>query len=343
MGRWLCPNSARLGVLAAALGAFLLADASCIAAELRPPRGIDDLRSLPQARLAGWSEQADTPDYAARLMRYRTGGLTQHALVATPHGTSPVGGYPVILANHGTHPNPRQYGISADGVDSRPGDYYRRVPAAYARNGFLVIMPDYRGHNVSEGAEYAHGLLATHYYTEDALGALSLVEDVPDADERNVFLWGHSLGGEVTLRALLVADEIRGGSLWSSVGGSLWDQAYYYARHREPFADDRMDLAKGAVEGLRSDLLRFGSDFVWRSGEPLRHLDRLATPVIIHHAIGDQGAAYDWSRSLAAELARLRKPYHFHSYAGDDHLFAGSQFDAAVRRDVAFFARHMVR
>lgn len=343
MGRWLWQHSPTLGVCAAALGVALLASVACIAAEMRPPKAIDDLRSLPQAKLVGWLEQADTPDYAARLMQYRSSGLTQHALVAIPHGTSPAGGYPVILANHGTHPNPRQYGISADGVDSRPGDYYRNVPAAYTQNGFLVIMPDYRGHNVSEGAEYARGLLATHYYTEDALGALSLVDEVPDANERNVFLWGHSLGGEVALRSLLAANGIRAASLWSTVGGSLWDQAYYYARYREPLADDRLDLAKGAVDSLRSDLERFGSGFDWRSGEPLRHLDRLATPVIVHHAIEDRGAAYDWSRSLAAELARLRKPYHFHSYAGDDHMFAGSQFDVAVSRDVAFFARHMVR
>ncbi len=325
------------------LGAALFVSAAGVAAQLHPPRAIDDLRSLPEATLAGWLQQADTPDYAARLMKYRSGGLTQYALVATPHGKPPARGYPVLMANHGNHPNPPRYGISADGTDSRPGDYYRGVPSAYARQGFLVIVPDYRGHNISEGAEYARGLLATHYYTEDVLGTLSLVREVPDADERNVFLWGHSLGGEVTLRALLAADGIRAASLWSSVGGSLWDQAYYYARYQQPLAEDHMGLPKGAVDSLRADLRRFEPVFDWRSGEPLRHLDRLATPVILHHAIGDQGAAYDWTRSLAAELARLRKPYHFHSYTGDDHLFAGSQFDVAIRRDVAFFARHMVR
>ena len=325
------------------LGVALFLGVASAATELHPPKAIDDLRALPEAELVAWMEQAATPDYEARLMRYRFGGLTQHALVATPHGQAPAGGYPVLLANHGTHPNPPRYGIGADGTDSRPGDYYRGVPAAYARQSFLVVMPDYRGHNVSEGTEYARGLLATHYYTEDVLGTLSLVKEVAGADERNVFLWGHSLGGEVTLRALLAADGIRAASLWSSVGGSLWDQAYYYARYQQPLADDRMGLPKAAVDGLRADLRRFEPTFDWRSGEPLRHLDRLASPVILHHAIGDQGAAYDWTRSLAAELARLRKPYQFHSYAGDDHMFAGAQFEAAVRRDVAFFSRHMAR
>ena len=331
-----------LGIRVATVAAALLAGAACIATELRPPKSIDSLRSLPEAQLTGWLEQADTPDYAARLMEYRSDGLTQYALVATPHGTPPQGGYPVLLANHGTHPNPARYGISADGTDSRPGDYYRQVPAAYARSGFLVVMPDYRGHNISQGSEYVRSSIATHYYTEDALGALSVVKEVANADSRNVFLWGHSLGGEVSLRTLLATDGVRAASLWSSVGGTLWNQAYYYARHQAPLADDRMGLAKNAVESLRSDLQTFEATFEWRSGEPLYHLDRLTTPVIMHHAIDDQGAAYDWSRSLAAELARLRKPYHFHTYVGDDHLLSGPAFDVAVRRDVAFFGSHMV-
>ena len=74
-------------------------------------------------------------------------------MVAVPQTDRPPSGFPVLIANHGTHPDPPRYGYTGDGVDSRPGDYYRPIPELFTAQGFLVVMPDYRGHNDSEGLE----------------------------------------------------------------------------------------------------------------------------------------------------------------------------------------------
>jgi len=163
-------------------------------------------------------------------------------------------------------------------VDLRPGDYYRPVPELYTRAGFIVVMPDYRGHNTSEGREYARGLLASAYYTEDVLALLSALPGVAHADVDNVFMWGHSLGGEVTLRALLATDRVRGASLWSTVGGEIWDQAYYYSRYKDREAADGADVEKPAVERLKQDIAGLGRPYDWAAREPLRHLQFLRTP-----------------------------------------------------------------
>ncbi len=143
-------------------------------------------------------------------------------MVAVPNTPKPKAGYPVLVANHGFDPTP-------DSIVSRPGDYYRDVPDIYAREGFLVVMPDYRGHNITEGIEFTTGFLATNYYTLDVLALLSALPGLDDADLDKLFLWGHSLGGEIALRTLLVDGSFRGASLWSPVGGSLWEQAYHYS------------------------------------------------------------------------------------------------------------------
>jgi dipeptidyl aminopeptidase/acylaminoacyl peptidase len=284
---------------------------------------------------------SDGPGFTASLVAYRSSALNVFALVATPTTPAPPSGFPVLIANHGTHPDPPRYGFTPAGVDSRPGDYYRPIPELFVRRGFLVVMPDYRGHNSSEGVEFARGFLASGYYTEDVLALLPGLRDIPHADVDNVFMWGHSLGGEVTLRALLATDRIRAASLWSSVGGDIWDQAYHYSRYKDREAPDGSGIEKARIQDLKKDIAALGAPYDWAAREPLRYLKFLRTPLVLHHSIGDTGAKYEWSERLAKELYMAGADYQFYTYAGGDHFFQGQVREQAVERDVEFFRGQM--
>lgn len=325
----------RFGLTAITAALLVLSGSAC---SKPPPRSIDELRAAEFSTSLEFERSlAGGPGYAAYLVSYRSSGLKIYAMVAVPDASSPVQGYPILVANHGHHPNPPDYGFTADGADARPGDYYREIPELYAGHGFLVVMPDYRGHNVSEGAEYTEGMLESSYYTEDVLTLLSALSDIENADVDNIFMWGHSMGGEVTLRALVATDTVKGATLWSSVGGDVWAQSYYYSRYQDALADDGSDVPKPVIERLREDIEALDGNYDWRGSEPLFHLTNLSTPLIIHHAIGDTGAAYEWSARLAKELYLLGHRYVFHSYGGSEHLFTGESRRQAVARDVAFF------
>lgn len=305
-----------------------------------PPKSIDALRgAVYESRLAYEKAVTGGPGFSAYLVSYASAGLNVFALVAVPEGPRPAKGYPVLIANHGHHPDPPNYGVTKDGIVHRPGDYYRDVPALYAAHGFLVVMPDYRGHNASEGSAFTEGLLEAAYYAEDVLALLSAIDDIEQADADNIFMWGHSMGGEVTLRTLLATRRVKAASLWSSVGGDIWDQAYFYSRTDAPLATDSHEVEKPAIEALREQMATVDANYDWLAREPLVYLDMLSTPLIIHHAIGDRGAAYKWSERLAKELTLLDKPYVFYSYDSDEHFFSGADREAAVSRDVRFFRR----
>ncbi|MDH5618936.1 MAG: alpha/beta fold hydrolase [Gammaproteobacteria bacterium] len=158
----------------------------------------------------------DGPSFSAYLVSYKSSGLRLHALVAVPNASTPADGFPVIVANHGYVPDPTRYGITAEGIDSRPGDYYRSVPELYASRGFLVVMPDYRGHNNSEGLEFTTMKQSVDYYAEDVIALLKLLGQVESVNPERVFMWSHSMGGAVTMRALLVTDLVRGASFWAT-------------------------------------------------------------------------------------------------------------------------------
>ena len=131
----------------------------------------------------------------------------------------PERGFPVVIANHGYVPEPRKYGITADGRDSRPGDYYRSVPELYTSRGFLVVIPDYRGHNRSEGYDQIKGrnYESVDLYAEDVLALVEQLRQIQDADIQNVFIWSHSMGGAVAMRVLLATDAIKAASFWSTM------------------------------------------------------------------------------------------------------------------------------
>ena len=105
---------------------------------------------------------------------FKVDGLRQYALVLKPRRTPPASGWPVVIFNHGFHPTPHANGRrTEDGVSDRPGDYYRLIPAAIARAGFLVVSPDYRGHNDSEGIEFVLRRDSPIWYARDV--QLSLI------------------------------------------------------------------------------------------------------------------------------------------------------------------------
>lgn len=308
------------------------------------PPTIEQLRNREHAtRLEFVRDLEPGSGYSAHLVSYVSAGLKVYAYVAVPTTAMPARGYPVLIANHGTHPDPPRYGYTAAGVDARPGDYYRSVPGLYTAHGFMVVMPDYRGHNASEGGEYARGFLASNYYAEDVLALVAALPALARADARNVFMWGHSLGGEVTLKALLATDRIRAASLWSTVGGGIREQAYRAAtrsRDLEPY--DASDLPKDPVAALERDLAALGAPWDPVDAEPLQHLAGLATPLILHHARDDGSTPFEWSRELAQALYGLGKPFVLYAYPGDAHFFEGADRLRAAERDLQFFRSRML-
>lgn len=169
------------------------------------------------------------PSFAAYLVAYDYAGLRLHAMVAVPAGDAPSSGYPVVIANHGYVPDPRRYGITAEDIDARPGDYYRSIPELFTSRGFLVVMPDYRGHNSSEGFDQIDPQTDVSFrlYGEDVVAMMSGLGDLEDADLDKVFMWSHSMGGIASMRALLATDIVRASTFWSTM--NVDDMSDYYS------------------------------------------------------------------------------------------------------------------
>ena len=305
------------------------------------PLSISGLREFAQQVSAEFTteyERQTLEGIQRRVVSFDVDGLRQYALTLEPPGKAPTQGWPVLLMNHGHHPNPSQYGRIASGETDRPGDYYRALPTAFARFGFLVVVPDFRGHNDSEGAKFAHGPLESNWYSRDTIAAFRAIDSIAGAHQHNRFMWGHSMGGAVTLRALLaLQNEVKGASIWASTTTDAWKNSVYHSLHREGLSDS-LSTEKPPLDLLTSDVNALPFDFKPEQGDTARFLRELETPLSIHHSVLDlKSTPYNWSVELAGKLYALQKPYYFYSYAGDKHLFEGENLNEAILRDVTFF------
>ncbi|TXH00865.1 MAG: hypothetical protein E6R05_06405 [Candidatus Moraniibacteriota bacterium] len=86
--------------------------------------------------------------------------------------------------------------VEKDGYTTGTGT--RNAAAVYAKNGYITIAPDFSGYGQSD-AEDANALGARLVKPVEILDLIASLSTLPQADLNNVFLWGHSNGGQIML------------------------------------------------------------------------------------------------------------------------------------------------
>ncbi len=267
-------------------------------------------------------------NYSRYLASYLSEGNKIYALLTVPQGEKPATGWPVVIFNHGYIP-PEQY---------RTTERYVAYVDGFARNGYIVFRSDYRGHGSSEGE--ATGGYGSPAYTIDVLNAVASMKDYPEADPNRIGMWGHSMGGHITLRSMVVSQDIKAGVIWAGVVGSYAD---LFDRWRRPGGDNPPPPTNPTSQRgrWRRDLLEvYGSpednpEF-WGSISPNTYLSDLSGPIQLHHGTADDSVPLEFSEILAAELQAAGRPGELYTYDGDDHNISVN-FSTAMERSIQFF------
>jgi dipeptidyl aminopeptidase/acylaminoacyl peptidase len=266
-------------------------------------------------------------NYKSYIVSYQSDNLKINALMTVPTGQKPETGWPVIIFNHGFIP-PAQY---------RTTERYVAYVDAFARNGYIVFKSDYRGHGSSEGR--ATGGYGSPDYAIDVLNAVASIKRYKDADPNRIGMWGHSMGGSVTLRAMVVSQDIKAGVIWAGVVASYPD--LFSRWRRRP----GVTPTPGPGRGWRNDLvIQYGTpeenpEF-WASISANSYLSDLTGPIQLHHDTGDHEVPFEFSETLSKQIQAAGKEVEFYAYPGDDHNLANS-FGIAMQRSIQFFNKHV--
>ncbi len=288
-------------------------------------------KSYPGSDLVIEQTLADGSNYHQYIAAYKSEGLKIYGLLTVPTGVKPKTGWPVIIFNHGYIP-PNQY--------TTTGRYLAYVDG-FARNGYIVFKSDYRGNGSSEGQP--EGAYYSPAYAVDVLNALSSLKKYPDANPAKIGMWGHSMGGNITLRSLVVdPKDIKAAVIWGGVVGTYDDLMNNWQR-RVTYQPPPNELA--LRNRYRQDLVaKYGTPKTnpnfWNTIDPNSYLSDITAPVQLHAGGADEEVPVAFSEGLDNRLKALGKTVEFYTYPGDDHNISG-YFNQAEQRSIDFFDKYL--
>jgi uncharacterized protein len=271
-------------------------------------------------------------NYNQYIASYLSDGLKIYGLLTVPTGQKPIHGWPVIIFNHGYIP-PDTY---------RTTERYVAYVDAFARNGYIVFKSDYRGNGNSEGRP--EGAYYSPAYATDVLNAISSLKKYQDANPEKIGMWGHSMGGNITLRDLVVdPKDIKAAVIWGGVVGSYNDLMFNWQR-RVSYQPPPRELA--LRNNYRQQLVNtYGTPQTdpsfWNSIDPTFFLSEITAPVQLHTGGNDEEVPVDFSVSLRDKLQKAGKTVEYYNYPGGDHNISSPNFEPAMQRSIAFFDKYL--
>ena len=260
-------------------------------------------RAYPGSKLVVEQPLEAGGNYTRAIVSYQSEGLKIYALLTVPFGMRPAAGWPVIIFNH----------------------------------GYIVLRPDYRGHGSSEGL--ARGAYGVPDYVVDVLNAVGAIKQYADADQGHIGMWGHSMGGYITLRAMVTTRDLKAGVIWAGVVASYPDLLANW-RVLTSSAGTATPVAGWGTSWRQSLPNTFGSPQFnpqfWSDISANSFLADLSGPLQLHHGSIDTVVPVSFSESLYQQLRAAGQPAEMYLYPQGDHNIRVG-FDEAMQRTLRFF------
>lgn len=234
------------------------------------------------------------------------------------------GKYPLIIMLRG-YVNQEVY---------KTGDGTRNTSYYFAENGFITLAPDFLGY--AESDEEAANIFESRFQTYTT--ALSLIKSVNTSsfrdaiddkwDQNNIFIWGHSNGGQIALTLLEITSDNIPTVLWAPVSKPFPYSVLYYTDE----SDDHGKL-------IRNELAIFESDYNVDKYSLTEHFNLIKAPIQLHQGAADIAVPKRWSDQLNNYLKSLDVSVNYYKYPNTDHNMK-PMWDSVVVKDVEFYNSH---
>lgn len=294
------------------------------------PMAIPALRQLdyPGSDIVIERELEPGVNYDRFYASYLSEGLKIYGLLTVPRGEKPSSGWPAIVFNHGYIP-PDVY---------KTTERYIAYVDRLAQSGYVVFRIDYRGHDQSEGE--ATGAYGDTGYTIDVLNAVSSLKRYPLVDPNRIGMWGHSMGGYLTLRSMVISPDIKVGVIWAGVVGSYEDLLYNWRRRDGFTPTPRPDGRSWRLNWVETYGSPAQNPAFWASVSSNSYLEDISGPVQLHHGTADESVPVAFSDTLFVQLLEEGKMVELYTYPDDNHNIS-MYFSTAMNRSIEFFDRYL--
>lgn len=197
----------------------------------------------------------------------------------------------------------------------------------FAENGFITVAPDFLGYGDSD--KEASDIFESRFQTYvTAAVTLKSTGSIEKWDGKNIFIWGHSNGGQIAITTLEITGVDYPTVLWAPVGRPFPASILYY-----------IDEAEDGGKYLIGQLADFGNTYDAKVYSLTNYLDKIKAPIQINQGTGDTAVPFWWSDDLVKRLKSNDIDVAYKKYPGADHNMVPS-WNAAVENSLLFFNSH---
>lgn len=254
-------------------------------------------------------------NFTRKLFKYRSEGLYMYGFINIPPGEGP---FPVIVMLHG-YVEPEEYTTL---------DYSTRYADALTEAGYIVVHPNLRGYAPSALVDNTLGIGDS----VDVLNLISLLRSqagssgfLQNADMGRLGLWGHSMGGGIVMRVLVLDPDVDAALLYASIN-----------------ADEELNLTHFEDDGRGNMGISMPIGVLERIS-PLGWLENITAPVGIYHGKADDVVPVEWSEELCSRLENLNVQVQCTTYPEQQHTFQNSGDTRFISSMIEFFDSYLMK
>lgn len=251
--------------------------------------------------------------YTSWLFSYQSQGKTVSGMANIPKGNGP---FPVIVMIRGY----------ADKEIYFTGLGTRKAAGVFAENGFVTLAPDFLGFGQSDN-ESDDILEARFVRPATVLSLLSSLENFSYSDGRNIFLWGHSNGGQIAISVLEITGKNYPAVLWAPVTQSFPESVLEYIDPENITPESQLVLD-------RFD--KFLKNYNPKDYDINSHLDKINAPIQIYQGGNDSWVPASWQEETVAKLKSLGKSVDYFYYPSSDHNLK-QDWDEVVEKNLSLY------
>ena len=249
-----------------------------------------------------------SPDLGSSLKK--TSGL-----INIPKGSGP---YPLVVMYRG-YVDQKQYVI---GMGTQPS------ATVFANNGYITIAPDFLGYGNSD--HEASDVFESRFQSYvTAVDVLKSVSSIKNWDKKNIFIWGHSNGGQIALTTLEITGVTYPTVLWAPVSMPFPGSILFYAYE----ADDQ---GKFLVDKLAD----FNKTYDASKFSLTNYVSQIKAPIQLNQGTNDVEVPYWISDTLNKELKDATVSATYIKYPGNDHNMRPN-WNGVVENNLQFFKSHI--